>query len=420
MTTAAIVGRPNVGKSALFNRLLRKRIAIVHEASGTTRDRLYGEVDWNGRRFIIIDTGGVELDTKDQLKKEILEQIKVSIKEADLVIFVTDATTGVVPMDKEIAGLLRQSGKDVIVAVNKADNDKLADNVYAFSSLGWDKLVAISAMHGLGVDKLLDMVPAGRVRGPASDTDMMMKAAVIGRPNVGKSTFVNTVLDQPRMLVSETPGTTRDAVDIRFTRKGREWLFIDTAGIRKAGRVKSPLEYYSVRRAYRSIDRSDVVILMVDGWEGIRKQDVQLLDYIAEKLRLCIIAVNKWDLVKVTRREYRERIADRLGGYWYVPAEFVSSLKKEGIEKLLDKVEELFEQSRKKIQTGVLNRVLHKLSVKIDYGTQVKTSPPTFLLFVRDIPKKSDINYIRNQLHKAFGLEVPIRLQFRAKKYGKI
>lgn len=414
MITVAIVGRPNVGKSTLFNRFLRKRIAITDRASGTTRDRLYAEVDWHGNKFVIIDTGGVDLDTKDLLKKKILEQIKLSITEADLIVFVTDATTGLVPMDKEISRLLRQSGKDVVVAINKVDNERLASEVYQFSNLGWDRIVGISALHGLGVDKLLDMVPLTPPSPRAGEGDIL-KVAVIGRPNVGKSTFVNSVLDKPRMIVDERPGTTRDAVDIRFTRKGYPWLFIDTAGMRKRGKIKSPVEFYSVQRAYKSIDRADVVILMIDGWEGLLRQDMQLVDYIVKKLKPCVITVNKWDLVKVTKREYRERIIQRLGEYWYIPAVFISALKKENIDRLLDKVEDLFRQSQGKVSTRLLNRVLEKLSVKVYYGTQIKINPPTFLLFVNKIPSSQDVSYISNQLHEELGIEVPICIRFRGK-----
>lgn len=412
MITVAIVGRPNVGKSTLFNRFLRKRVAITDKISGTTRDRLYAEVDWHTNRFIVIDTGGVDLDTKDLLKKKILEQIKLSIAEADLIVFVTDVTTGIVPMDKEISRLLRQSGKDVVVAINKVDNERLASEVYQFSNLGWDRIVGISALHGLRVDKLLDMVPLSKEETVQSP---LLRVAVIGRPNVGKSTFVNSVLDKPRMIVDERPGTTRDAVDIKFMRSGNPWLFIDTAGMRKRRKIKSPVEFYSVQRAYKSIDRADVVILMIDGWEGILRQEMQIVDYVIKKSKPCVIAVNKWDLVKITRREYRERITQRLGEHWYLPVVFISASKKENIDKLLDKAGELFSQLQGKVATGLLNRILVKLSVKVYYGTQVKTNPPTFLLFVNKIPARCEINYISNELHKALGLEVPISLQFRGK-----
>lgn len=416
MTTVAIVGRPNVGKSTLFNRFIRKRIAIVDRASGVTRDRLYGTCDWQGRKFTVIDTGGVDIDTKDALKKKILEQIKISIKEADLVIFITDVTTGLVPMDKEISRILRHSGKDVIVAVNKVDNEKLASEVHSFCVLGWDRVVGISALHGLWVDKLLDEIIEGITVSEVEVKPPALKVAVIGKPNVGKSTFVNTVLKEPRMIVDEKPGTTRDAVDIRFNRNNNPWLFIDTAGMRKRKKLKSSVEYYSVNRAYKSIDRSDVVILMIDGWEGIWKQDAQLLDYIVEHAKPCVIAVNKWDLVtKVSKMEYMERIRQRLAEHWYIPAIFISSLRDENINKLLDKVEDLYWQSKKKIPTSLLNKLLQKLEIKIYYGTQTGINPPKFLLFVKKVPDKQNISYILNQLRKGFGLEVPIRLQFRPK-----
>lgn len=425
MIKIAVVGRPNVGKSTLFNRLLRKRIAIVDRVSGVTRDRLYGEADWDGRKFTVIDTGGVELDTKDFIKKMVLEQIRYSIEEADAIIFVTDVIEGLVPLDKEINRILHKSGKKIIVAANKADNEKLAGNVHSFSALGWEKIVGISAVHGLGIDNLLQVIfkeVPDRNEAPGQKT--ALKIAVIGRPNVGKSTFVNAVLGEARMIVDEKPGTTRDAVDVKFIRKGVQWLFIDTAGVRRKKKVKDSLEYYGVNRAFISIERASVVIFMIDGWEGLRSQDAQLIDHIVEMAKPCVIAVNKWDLVKeVSKREYRERIQSRLAEYWYMPAVFMSAIKKDNIDKLLDKVEDLARQSQKRVPTKELNRMTHSLEIvrplKVYYGAQVKTEPPSFIFFANIIPGKMHSNYIKNQIHKAFGFEIPIQLQFRSKKQKK-
>lgn len=428
MTKIAIVGRPNVGKSTLFNRILGKRIAIVDSTSGVTRDRNYGDAEWHGKKFTIIDTGGIELAAKDEIKKQVLEQIKISIDEADLIIFVADIIDGLVPLDKEISRLLHRSGKKVIIAVNKVDNEKLYGGIPAFSALGWQKIIRISSGHGLGINNLLDAVSKEIPEAKEEPYEVPpLRIAVIGRPNVGKSTFVNAVLCESRMIVDEMPGTTRDAVDVRFKRNDTNWVFIDTAGIRKRKNVKSPLEYYSVNRALKSIDRADIVVFMIDGWEGIMAQDAQLADYIIEKKRPCIIAVNKWDLVKeVSKKEYSEKIRERLAEYRYIPAIFISALKKDNIDSVLDEVEELVRQSCKKIPTGILNRMIHSLEMvrplKIYYGTQIKVNPPTFKFFVNKIPGNMHIKYVENQLHKLLNLEIPINLMFQlrsGRNHGK-
>lgn len=425
MTKVTIVGRPNVGKSSLFNRLLQKRIAIVDRVSGVTRDRLYGEVDWGRKNFIIVDTGGIDLESAETLQKQVLKQIEISIKEADLIIFLTDVKEGIVPLDKEIGRILRKNGKEVIVAANKVDNRKNEAGVHTFSALGWSDIIGISATHGLGIHDLLDAV-CKRVKNiPAKKQEAKgLKIAVIGKPNVGKSTLINTLVGEERVIVNEVPGTTRDSVDIKYERNGMDWLFIDTAGMRKKRKVRNPLEYYSVRRSFLSINRADIIILMIDGWEGIRRQDMQMLDHISDKGKPCVIAVNKWDLVKeVSEKEYRERIEKRIAQYWFVPSIFISSLKNEHIEKLLKKIENLDKQSKKKISTGLLNRFFKGLQeirhTKLYYGTQTKVNPITFMLFVNKLPQASVSSYITNQLRKAFGFEVPIRLQFKQRKYVK-
>jgi len=424
MKTIAIVGRPNVGKSTLFNRLMRKRIAIEDSTSGTTRDRIYGEIEWTGRRFTIIDTGGVELESHDYIKSKILEQIKISIKESDLIVFVTDAVSGIIPLDEEINRILRQSGKDVIVVVNKVDNEKVGDAVYVFSKLGWNTVIGVSALHGKNISRILDVIMEkvpDTEEGPSASPDI--KVAVIGKPNVGKSTFVNAVLNEQRMIVDENPGTTRDAIDVKFKRNGKLWNFIDTAGVRRRKNVRESVEFYSVRRAYGSIDRADVIVLMIDGWQGITVQDAQLLDYIVEQAKPCLISVNKWDLVKVPKREYRERIKSRLKEFWYIPAVFISAIKKENIDEVLEKVDELYKQARERIPTKSVNNVFKGMELvrpsKIYYGTQVRTNPPTFLLFVNTLPTAHNVNFIRNQIQKAFEYEVPLKIEFKARSLEK-
>lgn len=425
MKTVAIIGRPNVGKSTLFNRFLRRRVSIVDKTSGVTRDRLAGGVEWQGRKFTVLDTGGVDLEFMDLLQEEVLSQIKLAIAESDLIIFLTDVKTGLTPLDSEIARLLRQSGKKVLMVVNKVDNLKQESGVHSFSQLGWERVMGVSAAHGLGIGELLDVIVAEIPEEEAEVSEPQpLKVAVVGRPNVGKSTFINAVLNEHRVIVDKKPGTTRDAVDIKFNRKGSPWLFIDTAGMRKRSKVNDPVEFYSVRRAYRSINRADIVVLMIDGWDGIRKQEMQLLDYIAEHNRPCVIAVNKWDLVvRVSKREYRERIAKRLGQYWFIPAVFISSLKKKNLDEVLQKVEDLFVEAQERVSTGKFNKLLQGLeparTVKIYYGTQTAVNPLTFLLFVNKDPGLRYTSYISNQIRKMFRLQVPLRIQFRPRKVKK-
>ena len=420
MISIAIVGRPNVGKSALFNRLLQKRIAIVAPSSGITRDRIYGQLEWSGALFNLIDTGGVDFDTSSSLRKQILEQIKGAISESQLLIFVTDVTKGVVPLDKEVGRLLRKGSKPVIVTVNKVDNEKLLEGVNDFYRLGWDEVIGISAVHGLGINTLLDKViqKLPDLEEEVQESESSLKVAVIGRPNVGKSTLVNTVCEQARMIVDEKPGTTRDAVDIKVIKGNKTWLFIDTGGMHRRKRLKSAVDYYSTQRAYTTIRRSDVVVLMIDAWEGMVEQDAKLLDYITERGKGCVIGVNKWDLVtEVAKGQYRERIYRRLPKHSYVPAVFLSAINGENINKLLRTVEYVYRGLRQKVPTKLLNKILQQLvRSRIYYGTQVGTCPPEFLLFAKNPGeiKQKQLGYLTNQLRQAFGFEgVPIRWKLR-------
>jgi len=421
MTSIAIVGRPNVGKSSLFNRFLRKRISIVAPSSGITRDRILSEMEWHNRKFNIVDTGGIDFDSSGPLQKQVFAQIKFSIKEAQILLFTVDITSGVTPIDKEISRLLRKSGKPVIVAANKADNKRLLEDIGVFYSLKWDKIIPVSAIHGSGITTLLDEIVQilPDTEDKAEDISVPLKVAVIGRPNTGKSTFINAVCGKQRLIVDKKPGSTRDAVDIKVDKNGRSWLFIDTGGMKRRRRLKAAVEYYSITRVYDSISRSDVVILMIDGWTGVSAQDARLLDYITKEGKGCVIAVNKWDLVtEVSRKSYTERIYRRLPQYNYIPSVFISALKGSNINKLLQTMEFVSSQMRQNVPTALLNKILHQLSdAGVYYGTQIKNSPPEFLLFVKnpELIKKVQLAFFTNQLHKVFGFKgVPIRWKLRA------
>ncbi len=439
MNCIAIVGRPNVGKSALFNRLLRKRVAIVDKMSGVTRDRIYGHLEWRGSLFTVIDTGGVELGSADTVRQQVLEQVNLSVEEARLVLLVVDVKDGLVPLDEEISKILRRSGKPVIVVVNKVDNRKLAEGVNRFHKLGWEETIGISALHGLAIDDLLNKFGCF-VSGPVTAVvpaveQPAIRVAVIGRPNVGKSTFINALVGKPRMIVDEKPGTTRDAVDIMVSRGDKSWQFIDTGGMRRKKRLESAVEFYSITRAYQSVERADVIVLMVDGWEGIRVQEAKLLDHISERGKGCVIAINKWDLVtEVATTAYRRRVYERLPQHGYVPVVFISALKGQNIDEMLQGIEYVFSQLRQEIATGILNRVIREAvavnrpplvkgkPLRIYYSTQVGVAPPQIALFVNDPARmrKNYLGFLSNQLRQAFGFEgVPLKWRLRQRKRKK-
>lgn len=445
MTTAlstpriVIVGRPNVGKSALFNRIVGRRIAIVHETPGVTRDRLESLGSWKGRAFTVVDTGG--LTTLDgasphsALEREVQEQVQLALEEASGVILVTDVTEGLVAMDQAVADRLRVLSCPVVVAANKADEPARDMWAAEFEALGFP-VFPVSALHNRGVDRLLDAVTRALPPAEVAAAEEPLKIAVVGRPNVGKSSFINALLGARRLIVSPQPGTTRDSVDVTFVLGSRRYVLIDTAGVRKIRRVHEPVERFSLLRVEKSIRRAEVVALMLDATEGPRELDKKLAARIIEERRACVLVVNKWDLAKqVGRSEYAEALHRAIPHLDFVPIVFVSSVTRAGIEESLRAVEHVASQWRRRISTGLLNRVLHQAAervqapghrdIKLFYAVQTDAAPPTFKIFVNDAQAvtQSYRAYLTNSLRSAFGFEgTPLVLHFtsrpRQKKAG--
>jgi GTP-binding protein len=432
----AIVGRPNVGKSTLFNRIVRGKKAIVWNEPGVTRDRNYADVEWDENTFTLIDTGGFEPVSKDRIFIQMREQCELAIEEANAILFVMDGKEGLIPSDKEIADILRQQKKPVFYIVNKIDGPKDEEKVFEFYGLGVELIHSISAEHRYGVDGLMDEVIKVL---PGSteekwDTDAA-KVAVVGRPNVGKSSLINRLLGYKRVIVDEAPGTTRDAIDTLFERDGKRYVLIDTAGIRRKSRISLRLEKYSIVEALRTIDRSDVALLLLDSREGVTDQDARIGGFIHEKGKGCILVVNKWDLVEKdsqTMGQYEREVREDLKYLSYAPILFISALTGQRIKKVLDVIDHVSEQAKKRILTSRLNKYfgdwiekfppgLYKnRRVKLNYITQVSTAPPTFVIYT-NFPGGIHFSYERyllNQMRETFGFEgVPIRLYF--KKKGK-
>lgn len=431
----AIVGRPNVGKSTLFNRLAGMRKAIVENTPGVTRDRIYEKSEWDRRDFWVIDTGGWREDEDDVLAEQVRRQAQLAIEEADVIIFMVDAREGVVGDDEVIAGILRRSGKPVVLAANKVEDFK--DVSYLeFCRLGLGEPVPISALHGLNIGDMLDAVVD---KFPASEEPegegLRTRIAVVGRPNVGKSSLVNAILGEERVIVSDIPGTTRDAIDTYFSWEGREYILVDTAGIRRKSRIAENTERLSVLRAIKAIERADVVLLVLDATELITEQDQRIAGMIHEEGKANIIVVNKWDLVlkdDKTMMQYDRVIREEVKFMAYSPIIYVSALTGRRIEKVLELVDFVVEQHYRRIATAELNKVLReavmlnpppgagKRKAKIYYATQIKTGPPSFVLFVNEpeLFHFSYLRYIENRLRESFGFEgTPIRLTLR--KRGK-
>ncbi|AOQ24052.1 ribosome biogenesis GTPase Der [Neomoorella thermoacetica] len=427
----AIIGRPNVGKSTLFNRITGGRVAIVEDTPGVTRDRLYRDAEWCGRQFTLVDTGGIATHQDDPLVARVRSQAEQALKEADVIIFLVDSRTGITADDEEIAALLRRSDRPVILVANKVEDFSDPTVTHEFYRLGLGDPVPISAAHGLNTGDLLDRVVELLPAVPAGEEGDALKVAIVGRPNVGKSSLVNRLLGEERVIVSDLPGTTRDAVDTYIRRGEREYILIDTAGMRRKSRITVPTERYSVLRALRAVERADVVLVILDGTEGVTEQDKKIAGYGHEKGKATIIVVNKWDLVPKDERtmdHYREAVRQELSFMAYAPVLFISALTGQRVDQVLMTIDAVGEAASRRVATGTLNAVVREAvlltpppsvkgqEVKIYYATQVKVKPPTFVFFTNrpEGVHFSYQRYLENQLRQAFGFEgTPIRLIFR-------
>ncbi len=433
----AIVGRPNVGKSTLFNRLVGKRLAITHEVPGTTRDRLYAEAQWRGVEFIVVDTGGLDLASTDELMAQVRAQAQVAIAEADVVLFLVDVQDGLTAGDKEVTQVLHRSAKPVVLAANKADNRPLREAAVEFYSLGLGEPYPISALHGIGTGDLLDRVVAAFPAEEEGEELEAVKIAIVGRPNVGKSSLLNKILGQERSIVHEIPGTTRDAIDTQIEWEGQPVVLIDTAGIRRKGRIQRGVEKYSVLRALRAIDRADVVLLLIDAVEGATAQDAHIAGYILEAAKSVVVVVNKWDLVEkdtYTMQAYLEHVRRELRFLDYVPVLFISALTGQRVDRVLPTALRVQEERLIRIPTAELNRILQEAiarhappskagrRLKFYYATQAAVDPPTFVFFVNDpdLVHFSYKRYLENKLREHYGfLGTPLRLSFRRRRNPK-
>lgn len=421
-STVAIVGRPNVGKSTLFNRLVGGRRAIVEGEPNVTRDRIYGETEWLGKKFNVIDTGGIVMHENDKIKNQIKYQAELAMEEADLILFVVDSRTGMTGVDQDIAQLLYRTNKEVILVVNKVEDFSNQEEIgWEFYSLGFGDPILISAEHGKNTGELLDQVSDKLPETEVEDSDNdKINIAVIGKPNVGKSSLINHLIGKDRVIVSDMPGTTRDAVDTLIEWNNIRFNFIDTAGLRRKSKVKEDVEYYSNLRALRSVDRADAVLMMIDAQEGVTDQDKKIAGYAHDEGKAMVIAINKWDLMEKDSRtmdRYTDEVYYQLKFLNYVPVTYISALTGERIDELLSLLEFVVDQSNLRIKTGILNEVISEAvqlreppsrkgkRLKIYYGSQVGVKPPTFVFFVNDpnLMHFAYQRYLENVLREAFG-----------------
>jgi len=430
----AIVGRPNVGKSTLFNRLIGERKAIIDDVSGVTRDRIYGLTEWNGRQVNVVDTGGFVTGSDDIFEAAIRSQVEIAIEEADVIIFMVDVTTGITDLDESVARMLRKSPKKVVLCVNKVDNNARYLAANEFWGLGFDNTFFLSSMTGSGsgdlLDAVIDLLPPDVEDATPDDVP---RVAILGRPNVGKSSFINALLGEDRNIVTDIAGTTRDAIHSRYTKYGKDIVLIDTAGIRKKKKVHEDLEFYSVIRAIKTIDETDVCVIIIDAVQGLEAQDMSIFSLIQKRRRGVVILVNKWDLMEKetnTARDYERRMKEKLAPFNDVPILFISALDKQRIYKAIEIVEDVFENKTKRIKTSVLNEALQEMIAKnpppshrgrmisIKYVTQLPTKYPAFAFFCnypRHI-KEHYRNYLENQLRQRFDFNgVPISVVFKSK-----
>ncbi|MDD4237931.1 MAG: ribosome biogenesis GTPase Der [Desulfotomaculaceae bacterium] len=428
----AILGRPNVGKSTLFNRIVGGRVAIVEDTPGVTRDRLYMDAEWSGRHFTLVDTGGLDFQEESEITGHVRAQVELAIREADAVLLVVDAREGLNPDDMEVASVVRRANKPAVLVVNKVENFDSPEKIYDFFQLGLGNPIPVSAAQGLNtgdmLDKLVEMLPSEQM---VDDSPDIIKIAVIGRPNVGKSSLVNSLLGKERVIVSSVPGTTRDAIDTTFEQDGKSYMLIDTAGIRRRSRVDRGTERYSVIRSLRAIDRCDVVLVLIDAVEGVTEQDKRIAGYAHEAGRGSVVVVNKWDLVEKddkTMKRHTEKIRQELAFMPYAPLLFTSALTGQRVLKVLELVDFVAEKHATRITTAQLNVLLREATqqnppptdktrrLKILYATQSGVKPPRFVLFVNDpeLMHFSYQRYLENQIRAAYGFEgTPIRFSLR-------
>lgn len=418
----AIVGRPNVGKSTLFNALAGEKIAIVKDTPGVTRDRIYADVTWLDKEFTLIDTGGIEPDSKDIILSQMREQAQIAIDTADVIIFITDVKQGLVDADSKVADMLRRSGKPVVLVVNKVDNfDKYMPDVYEFYNLGIGDPVPVSAASRLGLGDMLDIVSGHFPEGSAQEEeDDRPRIAIVGKPNVGKSSIVNRLLGENRVIVSDVAGTTRDAIDTEIVHNGKEYIFIDTAGLRRKNKIKEELERYSIIRTVTAVERADVVLMVIDATEGVTEQDAKIAGIAHERGKGIIIVVNKWDAIEKndrTMREYENDIRQVLSFMPYAEIMYVSAVTGQRLIKLYDMIDMVIENQTLRIATGVLNEIMTEAvamqqppsdkgkRLKLYYITQVSVKPPTFVIFVNDkeLMHFSYTRYLENKIREAFG-----------------
>ncbi|HNZ67732.1 MAG TPA: ribosome biogenesis GTPase Der [Prolixibacteraceae bacterium] len=431
---AAIVGRPNVGKSTLFNRLVESRKAIVDDVSGVTRDRIYGKCQWNGVEFSVIDTGGYVIHSDDVFEEQIRKQVLLAIEEADVILFVVDVELGITDLDEGMAAILRKSGKHVLPVVNKVDNNNRLADAQEFYSLGLGEIFCISSMTGSGTGELLDEVVKAFPSSAAEEEEVTLpRFTVVGRPNVGKSSFINALIGEERNIVTDIAGTTRDAIHTRYNKFGHDFIIIDTAGLRKRAKVKEDLEFYSVLRSVRTIEEADVCLLMLDAERGIEAQDLSIFSLIQKNRKGVLFLVNKWDLVEKDSnsvKKFRAEIDERIAPFTDVPVVFISALTKQRIHKALETAMRVYENQHRKIKTSELNEVMLAAIeaypppswkgkfIKIKYCTQLPSRAPGFVFFA-NLPqyiREPYRRYLENKLRENFDFSgVPLQIFFRQK-----
>lgn len=428
----AIVGRPNVGKSTLFNKIVGKRIAIVEDTPGVTRDRIYADADWLNFKFTLIDTGGIEPESEDIIAKQMRRQAELAIETANVIVFIVDGRAGITAADEEVADMLRRCKKPIVLVVNKVDHPKFEDTVYDFYSLGIGIPISISAEQGLGIGDMLDEVVAGFEAIEDEDENKNVGIAVVGRPNVGKSSLVNALLGQERTIVSNIPGTTRDAIDSPFTWRGNEYTLIDTAGIRRKRSIEDEtVERYSVIRSLAAIRRCDIALIVVDAERGLSEQDVRIAGYVHEEGKASVLIINKWDTIEkdtYTVEEFKKKMLVDLAFMSYVPMLFISAKTGQRVNKVMEIADYAYQQNTMRISTGKLNDIVNEAvtmndppvnsgrRLRIYYSTQVSIQPPTFVIFVNepDLMHFSYRRYLENYIRKSFSLTAtPIHLIIR-------